>query len=290
MPCQWFRVIALTAENAMLVRSVTPIYMDENGFGNIVMRAPYTSAMTADLLHRKFSGLLIVIGSLLFVFGGAFHPHINASMGALGSAEFFENFRMKILHHGSWERIHAMILAGPVLWLMGVPVFWRARNGWSRMAAAAMALAATLWSVTFVFDGFVASYIVRSIPADAGRNLLAANQDVVIRLGLISWLAMAFAMIAGGVGGLASNRMRSRTSLVLAWTGIALGLWPFIAWMTGLFLPGPFTSPYWNVSAVAVAFWFLAVGVFLLVPRSARVVSQRVHYLPAVGIEGQRLT
>src|SRR5438874_13366171 len=125
----------------------------------------------ADRIHRKFSGLSIVIGSLLFVYGGAYHPHIDASMGPLGSAEFFENFRMKILHHGSWERIHAMILAGPVLWLIGVPSFWRERNGWSRMAGTAMALAATVWSVAFVFDGFVAPYIVHSIPADAGRNL-----------------------------------------------------------------------------------------------------------------------
>lgn len=231
--------------------------------GNIHMRSPYTSDVTADRIHRKFSGLLIVIGSVLFVYGGAFHPHINSSIGTLGSAEFFENFRMKILHHGSWERIHAMILAGPVLWLIGVPGFWRGRNGWSRMAATAMALAGTVWSVAFVFDGFVASYIVHWLPADAGRNLLAVNQNVVIRLGLISWLGMAFAMITGGFGSLTSNR--SRTSSVLAWTGIALGLWPFIAWVTGLFLPGPFTSPYWNVSAVSVAFWFLAVGVFLLV-------------------------
>ncbi len=220
----------------------------------------------ADRIHRKFSGLLIVIGSLLFVYGGAYHPHIDASMGPLGSAEFFENFRMKIAHHGSWERIHAMILAGPVLWLIGARSFWGDRNRWTRTALTAMTLAATVWSVTFVFDGFVASYIVRSIPADAGRNLLAVNQNVVIRLGLISWLAMGFAMNMGGFGSLASNGLanRSRTSSVLAWTGIGLGLWAFIAWTTGTFLPGPFTSPYWNVSAVSVAFWFLAVGVFLL--------------------------
>src|SRR5204863_3578149 len=34
---------------------------------------------------------------------------------------------------------------------------------------------------------------------------------------------------------------------------------------TGIFLPGPFTSPYWNATAVSTAFWFLVVGVFLLV-------------------------
>jgi hypothetical protein len=237
---------------------------------------PLGSGTRGDRIHRKFSGLVIVIGSLLFVYGGAFHPHIDSSMGTLGSAEFFENFRLKIAHHASWERIHAMILAGPLLWLIGVRSFWADRNGWARTAASAMTVAATVWSLAFVFDGFVASYIVRSFPSDAGRNLLAVNQNVVIRLGLISWLAMGFSMIAGGVGILASDGVenRSRTSVVLAWTGIALGLWAFIAWITGLFLPGPFTSPYWNVSAVSVAFWFLAVGVFLLASRQQEIQAE----------------
>ena len=55
------------------------------------------------------------------------------------------------------------------------------------------------------------------------------------------------------------------TAKVLAWLGISLGAWPFVAWATGIFLPGPFTSPYWNATAVSTAFWFLVVGVFLLV-------------------------
>src|SRR5438270_8972441 len=70
-----------------------------------------TIKMTSSLVHRKFSGLLLLVGSCVFVYGGAFHPHINSSIGVLGSAEFFENFRMKIAHHSSWEQIHAMILA-----------------------------------------------------------------------------------------------------------------------------------------------------------------------------------
>src|SRR3954469_3102019 len=151
--------------------------------------------MTSTSVHRKFSGVLILGGSLVFVYGGAFHPHINSSIGVLGSAEFFENFRMKIAHHDSWEQIHGMILAGPLLWLMGVRTFWTDRNGWTRMAVTALTLAATVWSVAFVFDGFVAPYIVRSLAPESGRDLLAVNQNVVIRLGLISWLAMGFSMI-----------------------------------------------------------------------------------------------
>ena len=75
--------------------------------------------MTSTSVHQQFSGLRIVIGSLVFVCGGAFHPRINSSLGALGSTEFFQNFYMHIAHHGSWRLIHGMILAGPVLWLLG---------------------------------------------------------------------------------------------------------------------------------------------------------------------------
>jgi hypothetical protein len=219
--------------------------------------------MTSTSVHQKFSGLLIVIGSLVFVCGGAFHPRINSSLGALGSTEFFQNFYMHIAHHGSWRLIHGMILAGPVLWLLGIGSLWSGRSGWTRMATTAMTLAATAWAVTFVFDGFVAPDIVRWLTPETGWHVLAVNQDVVIRLGLVSWLMLGFAMITGSVGILVSNR--SGSARMLAWLGISLGAWPFIAWATGIFLPGPFTSPYWNATAVSTAFWFLVVGVFLLV-------------------------
>lgn len=219
--------------------------------------------MTSISLHRKFSGLLIVIGSLLFVVGGAFHPKINSSLGTLGSPEFFQNFYMHIAHHGSWELIHGMILAGPLLWLLGIGAFWDHRSGWSRMATTAMTLAATAWAVSFVFDGFVAPYIVRTLTPETGWTPLAINQLVVIRMGLVAWLMLGFAMIAGGVGILVVRG--STGARVLAWLGIALGLWAFLAWVSGSFRPGPFISRYWNVTAVSTAFWFLAAGIFQMI-------------------------
>ncbi len=218
--------------------------------------------MTSTSVHQKFSGLLLVIGSLVFVGGGAFHPKINSSLGVLGSPEFFQNFYMHIAHHSSWELIHSMILAGPVLWLLGVGSFWSERSPWSQMAATAMTLAATAWAVAFVIDGFVAPNIVRWLAPETGWYILAVNQETVIRLGLVSWLTLGFSIITGSLGILLSNRSRSAKGL--AWFGVALGVWPFVAWVTGTFLPGPFTSRYWNATAVSTAFWFLAVGVSLL--------------------------
>ena len=156
-----------------------------------------------------------------------------------------------------------MILTGPLMWLLGASSFWSDRSGWTRMANSAMTLAATVWAVTFVFDGFVAPDIVRWMTPETGLYQLAVNQDAVIRLGLVSWLMLSFSIIAGSVGILVSSP--SRSAKVLAWIGLPLGAWPFYAWATGTFLPGPFTSRYWNVSAVSAAFWFLAVGVYLLV-------------------------
>ncbi len=218
--------------------------------------------MTSTTVHQKFSGLLIIVGSLAFVCGGAFHPKINSSIGPLGSVEFFQNFYMHISHHGSWRLIHGLILAGPLLWLLGIGSLWNGRNGWTRTATTAMTLAAAAWAVTFVFDGFVAPDIVHWLTPETGWYVLAVNQDVVIRLGLVSWIMLGFAMIVGSLGILFSSPPRS--AKVLAWLGVLLGAWSFIAWATGMFLPGPFTSPYWNATAVSTAFWFLAVGASIL--------------------------
>jgi hypothetical protein len=54
---------------------------------------------------------------------------------------------------------------------------------------------------------------IRHKPGSEVWHVLAVNQDVVIRLGLVSWLG--FSMIAGGVGILVSSR--SRGAEVLAW-------------------------------------------------------------------------
>src|SRR2546426_11283511 len=137
--------------------------------------------MTSTSVHQKFSGLLIVIGSLVFVCGGAFHPRINSSLGALGSTEFFQNFYMHIAHHGSWRLIHGMILAGPVLGVLGIGSLWGGRSGWARGAATAMTPPPTAWAGTFVFDGFVAPDIVRLVAPETGWDRLPVYQECVIR-------------------------------------------------------------------------------------------------------------
>jgi hypothetical protein len=125
-----------------------------------------------------------------------------------------------------------------------------------------MTLAATAWAAAFVIDGFVTPAIVRWLAPETGWYILAVNQEAVIRLGLVSWLTLGFSLITGNLAILLSDRSRSAKGL--AWFGVAPGVWPFVAWVTETFLPGPFTSRYRNATAAGTAFWFLAIGVSLL--------------------------
>ena len=59
--------------------------------------------------------------------------------------------------------------------------------------------------------------------------------------------------------------------MIGAW-GVVVGVWPIVAALNGEFDPGPFTSPLWNVTAIASAFWFAAFGVSLLARDRAAVV------------------
>lgn len=136
-----FRLLQHGDVEVCALRESEKIAISGAGFSDFGWQAEGTS-QTQTCQRSEFSGLLIVIGSLLFVCGGAFHPKINSDLGALGSSEFFQNFYKHIVHHGSWRLIHGMILAGPLLWLLGVGTFWSDRIGWTRMANTAMTLAA----------------------------------------------------------------------------------------------------------------------------------------------------
>jgi len=96
-----------------------------------------------------------------FPFRRSAAPEDQFVAGSDGSAEFFNNFYMHIQHHQSWELIHGFIMAGPILVALGMGVLWTKSQWLDGDARTAMTLAAATWAVVFVFDGFVAPYIVR---------------------------------------------------------------------------------------------------------------------------------
>ncbi len=225
-------------------------------------------------LHDFLSGLLFIAGTLVFLNGGRQHPRIDSSLGLPGSVEYFHNFAGHVLQHHDWEGIHAQILAGPVLWALGALALAERRrrageSRWSGLGSTALLLGAGCWIVAFVFDGFVAPRIARTLAADEGQlspaylSEFAANAEVVIRAGLVSWLLIGFSAAAFGVS-LAVERRAGTFQRVVSWVGIPLGLASIAAWLSGSFIPGPFTSPLWTPIAIATGLWFLLAGIWVM--------------------------
>jgi hypothetical protein len=226
---------------------------------------------TLNRINPWIPFILLLAGSLVFLNGGRSHPHVGASMGPVGSPEFYLHFAQAIVSTPGWVSMHAMILIGPVMWALATPAIRSAmpENGSSLwgIAQVALVMSATLWAVTFVFDGLAAPVFAETVVA-AGRAdpfMLAsfrANQVTVIKTGLISWILNGIAIVLFSIG-LLSVQGKSYLRIAVGALGILIGLWPIVAAMTGEFMPGPFTSDLWKETALATAFWYVALGVAL---------------------------
>ena len=213
--------------------------------------------------------LLLVTGSLVFLGTGRHHPIIDASLGQAGSDEFFRSFAAQMLHMPNWESIHLGILVGPVLWTLGVA-------GTARLIATqaipladigktALMLGAGLWTIAFVLDGYVGPRLAQAIAtAGVGADALplrtfAINQFTMARLGMLAIVLIGAAVLVLSGGMLVGSRLRSWQAVV-ARLGLLVGGWPVIAAAQGEFSPGPFTSPYWSLTALSLGLWFLLLG------------------------------
>ena len=219
---------------------------------------------------------LLFLGSVLFIAGGTFHPHVSSGMGTLGSPEFFTHFAQKIVGTPGWIPMHMLILAGPVVWALAAPSVGQrlpqgGRGIWA-IAQSLLLISATLWIITFVLDGLVAPVYARAVLARGAEGIdpmvlmsFGMNQTLLIRLGLLSLVLQGFAIVLYSTGLLASSRRLSWRSAVGA-VGILVGVWPFIAALNGEFNPGPFISELWKPTALVTAAWYIALGVCLVTP------------------------
>src|SRR3712207_4927344 len=104
-------------------------------------------------LDTLLSAALLVAGSVSFLGAGRLHPRVGTALGPLGSEEYFRAFAAEIVGMPHWEPIHAMILAGPVLWALGVAAVARtlpeSTAGLGEIGRSALLLGATTWAVVF---------------------------------------------------------------------------------------------------------------------------------------------
>ena len=225
-------------------------------------------------LAEWFTAILLPLGSVLFVAGGASHPKASTAFGAVGTPEFYRAFAEHIHQQANWVPIHALILIGPLLWALGAPRRLDAEGQLAdasasrfieTLASRALVLGASLWAVVFVADGFVAPQIAHLVasaaPSDVAASLAVfrSNQVTVISLGLVSWILIGIAMALFGTAMLVRGRVAS-VGGAIGIGGLLIGLWPVYATISGEFNPGPFTSRLWNVTALSSAFWFAAFG------------------------------
>jgi|ERR1700680_1558546 len=230
---------------------------------------------TSERAFYFICGILLIAGGVVLAWGGSLHPPTDARLGVVGSEEFFRHFVGEIVEHGHWQLIHTGILAGPVCWALGgvgasLALRQRGEVHFSVLGAVALAMGATAWAVTFVFDGFVAlryaQRIAASPPGDVAALVSAfqANQVVVIRLGMVSLILIGLGMASFGAGIVGARFHYGAVKWLIGWGGVALGVWPTVAWALGIFDPGPFISRLWPPTALLMTVWFMALGVLVL--------------------------
>ena len=238
---------------------------------------PWESTMHATprspgRLDAWLPAVILFIGSALFLGAGRHHPKVNASIGALGSEEFYRNFAAHMMHTPDWQGMHLYILLGPVLWALasaGVARVLPARAAaFAAVGRDSLLLGAGLWAIAFVLDGYLGPrYAAAMIEAGPGADAAAIrafsmNQFLMARLGMLSVVLLAIGTLAFGVALLFDTRLRSWRAIV-GGLGVLLGAWPLFAAMSGEFSPGPFTSPYWMLLALSFGVWFLLLGTTL---------------------------
>lgn len=210
---------------------------------------------------------LLMAGSITFVNGGQHHPIINSTtLGPLGTDQFYRAFAHEMIHTAGWQEMHMLILVGPVLWALGAAAASRLFPDrvavFGEVGRSALLLAAAGWALAFILDGFVGpryAGIIDAAGPDASPAVIAAfalNALTMARLGMISVVLIGASITAYSLALLGVNRPRSWAGAV-GIIGIPVGLWPLIAGARGEFSPGPFTSPYWTMTALAIAAWMM---------------------------------
>jgi hypothetical protein len=216
------------------------------------------------------AGVLLVLGSVAFLNGGRHHPLITAALGPIGSEQFFHGFAQHVAMTPHWEAFHTWILIGPVLWALSAPAVEAflprgAPQIWL-ITRSAFGIGAVLWIIAFILDGYVAPIYAREIVSptnpEIGRTALfmfKISALTMAKLGLVGLLLFGLSFAAYGVG-LVSGARSAPWRMILGALGIVVGLWPMVAFAIGEFTPGPFTSPYWTATAIALGVWAALLG------------------------------
>jgi hypothetical protein len=255
-------------------------------FNGVTMTSPSTFSQRLQAVTTRpalLSGILLVVGALLFMGGGSQHPHINVSLGPLGSEQFYQAFAAHVRMSPHWEAYHNLILIGPVLWALGATgvdaVLPRSGSQLWTVARMAIGIGATAWIIAFALDGHNAPAFAEAIASAADSESVrdklfqfSISSRLVAYLGRIGWTMMTLSLAAFGLGLLLSARATRWTKLVGA-SGVLLGLWTIFEVVRGDFTPGPFTSQLWTATALSTGLWVFVFGATIAATRTTPLTS-----------------
>lgn len=247
--------------------------------------APRPSAGKADKFVKSnrafyvFCGLLFVAAGVMIVNGGRTHPAITEHMGEFGTPVFYRHFA-ELMQSPHWYSGHAQIMWGPILGCagaLGLAFLVRARgeSRWASVAMWALASGTVLWTLVYVFDGFIspklAPLLLNATPElePAMNATFGASQWVAITVATPGWILMSVGQLLFGVSLLVSRAGHDGRKLTafVGGLGVLLGVSTLAAWAAGSFDPGPMISPWWLINAYFGAVWYFTAGVLLLLRR-----------------------
>lgn len=228
-------------------------------------------------LFYTVSILLLWAGNL-FLGVGQFHPPtgmIDLDVTAVG--EYWMAFAL-LSTEDPWLFIHGAILAGPLLMALGMVGVYRfmqekGENNFSLLALIAILMGALLWAMAFVLDGFATEAVGRYlnegiIDPNVGVMSVRLLQVIVLRSSLASIVLIGGCMVFLSTSVWVTSIFSRRIRIGLCVVGFIFGVWPIIAMVSGIFVPGPFVSALWPTTITVINLWFFVIG--LMVMKSVR--------------------
>jgi hypothetical protein len=205
----------------------------------------------------RYAGISILLGGVLFVTATLMHPPATDPW----TGHHVISMIPDMLTYWQWD--HSLMMAAVLLWLGGLSLSETAAGGRpsATMAARLFIAAMTIWVLVLAMELTVLPVLAEE------WGLVQDPGTAALGVGLFAFGIMAgdFAMMLAWIGvSLLSIALLSESSMkpVMAWVGIAAGLWGAFGIPAALLLPKLSVIIY-PVTSGPVFIWTLIWGVYL---------------------------
>lgn len=222
------------------------------------------SKWKANSRVSRYAGISILLGGALFVTATLMHPPATDPW----TGHHVISMIPDMLTYWQWD--HSLMLAAILLWLGGLSLgeIMAGRRPAAMMAARLFNAAITIWVLVLAMELTVLPVLAKEWGSvqDPGTAALG--------VGLFAFGIMAgdFAMMLAWIGiSLLSIALLSEETVkpVIAWIGIAAGLWGAIGIPAALLLPKLSVIIY-PITSGPVFIWTLIFGVYMVMGRKAK--------------------